>query len=40
MSRQIEVRVSECSQLEEETFRSSYQVSVSYMVLRGVQGRP
>lgn len=29
MSRQIEVRVFECSQLEEETFRSSYHVSQS-----------
>lgn len=38
MSRQIEVRASECSQLEEETFRSSYQVSHSLIWYRGGAG--
>lgn len=40
MSRQIEVRLFECSQLEEDTFISSYWVSQSLYGIDGVQGRP
>lgn len=40
MSRQIEVRLFECSQLEEDTFISSYWVSQSLYGIGGVAGGP
>lgn len=40
MSEQIEVRLYECSQLLEETFRGCYWVSHSLYGIEGEQGRP